>query len=1169
MKPISLSIKGLNSFEDEQKIDFLKLTQNGFFGIFGPTGSGKSTILDGICLALYGDIPRGKVNFINLSSDRAYVEFEFQISGAENKKYKVSREFKRDKKTGGLRSDKCKLIDITYDEPEILEESVTAVTKKCEDIIGLKKDDFLRTVVLPQGKFSEFLKLDGVDRRNMLERLFNLYEYGDELRKKLANSTDLEKGKLTRLEGELSGIGTVEDDNLEEQEVLVKSKKDEHKAAGEELKLMLEQLNEQTEVFKLQNEKQRYENQFNEHISKKPEIEDKAKSLETFKNANQIKTMIVDFEKIRAEFKNCSDRLSEIELKKKDAKEKKEQTQGKYNVAKNNYETEYPKLLESKGIYIDALEKIKELETLKLKIDESKAQEAEIGKKLNKLNVDKNDKDRELENVKKEIEEINFDINRLKVSVSLKSEVDKGYLLSKDMYREIERKKKLEIEKTDISKDCESGNEKVKDIKSKLEELKIKENILKKELSELNELPIGNKDDLIKLNERINLVSQAWNLKEEKDSRIKEFNCKIDKLKKQSSKLNGLKNEQKEILEGINKKLEKLKIENLALELRKSLKDEEPCPVCGSKEHLYRHTSEIFFKDLTEKDLTEYKSKLEESTNLILDYEEQIVKLNAEIIASNKQIEIDTLEIEKTDKNLFKVSPDVLKSEYENLEIKIKDFENKKQELETNEKICLKEISDYEIRKSSITSKLEANNKRLEGLQNEINEISEIIKSNEEKLSGLKEDLKIEDFEFEYNKIIDMESKREGYEKKLEGKKKFYSRMETLLKDIEKEISLSTNELSTISTRKEGWELNYTEQSSLLISKVGELASVNGLLKNTELKITEIQSNYNLLSKLKEEMEKEYNFLNEEFIKEKQNFIGLELRLRETEKNLINRIFEFKFADIETVKLNFKEQSEIDNIEKEIKDYENKLSNISSIIQNLEDKLGGRNVDEDEFKKFETEVEKKQNILVDLNENLILETKKLEDLKCKLEEIRRVSEKKNKIEKRLAILKELETLFKGNKFVEFVATERLKYISREASKRLLDITGGGYSLETDDEGIFLIKDNRNGGILRETSTLSGGETFLTSLALALSLSAEIQLKGTAPLELFFLDEGFGTLDDNLLEVLMNSLEKIHNDKLKVGLISHVESVKQRVPVKLIVTPAKSGISGSTVKIEYN
>ena len=349
MKPISLSIKGLNSFEEEQHIDFLKLTQNGFFGIFGPTGSGKSTILDGICLALYGDIPRGKVNFINLNSDRAYVEFEFQISGAENRKYRVSREFRRDKKSGSLRSDKCKLVDVTYDEPEILEESVTAITKKCEAIIGLKKDDFLRTVVLPQGKFSEFLKLDGADRRNMLERLFNLYEYGDELRKKLSNSMDIEKSKLTRLEGELSGIGAVEPDDLQNQEILVKAKKDEYELASKEAELILEKLNKQTEVFKLQNEKKTYVSQLDEALAKKPEIENKAKSLAIFKNANQLKDMIADFEKTKLEFESCNKKLSEIELKRKDCAEKKTEIEAKYNMAKQAYEAELPNLLASRG----------------------------------------------------------------------------------------------------------------------------------------------------------------------------------------------------------------------------------------------------------------------------------------------------------------------------------------------------------------------------------------------------------------------------------------------------------------------------------------------------------------------------------------------------------------------------------------------------------------------------------------------------------------------------------------------------------------------------------------------------------------------------------------------------------------------------------------------------
>lgn len=69
--------------------------------------------------------------------------------------------------------------------------------------------------------------------------------------------------------------------------------------------------------------------------------------------------------------------------------------------------------------------------------------------------------------------------------------------------------------------------------------------------------------------------------------------------------------------------------------------------------------------------------------------------------------------------------------------------------------------------------------------------------------------------------------------------------------------------------------------------------------------------------------------------------------------------------------------------------------------------------------------------------------------------------------------------------------------------------------------------------------------------------------------MFFLDEEFGTLDEDLLEVVISPLERIHNDKLKVRIISHVESIKNRVPRKLIVTLAKAGKGGSKTKIEVS
>ena len=116
---------------------------------------------------------------------------------------------------------------------------------------------------------------------------------------------------------------------------------------------------------------------------------------------------------------------------------------------------------------------------------------------------------------------------------------------------------------------------------------------------------------------------------------------------------------------------------------------------------------------------------------------------------------------------------------------------------------------------------------------------------------------------------------------------------------------------------------------------------------------------------------------------------------------------------------------------------------------------------------------------------------------------------------------------------------------------------------------FVIRDNKNGGVLRAADTLSGGEIFITSLSLALALSSSIQLNGSAPLELFFLDEGFGSLDDELLNIVMDSLERIKTDRRSIGIISHVENLKERVPVKLLIEPSQNTGSGSHIRVQYS
>ena len=112
---------------------------------------------------------------------------------------------------------------------------------------------------------------------------------------------------------------------------------------------------------------------------------------------------------------------------------------------------------------------------------------------------------------------------------------------------------------------------------------------------------------------------------------------------------------------------------------------------------------------------------------------------------------------------------------------------------------------------------------------------------------------------------------------------------------------------------------------------------------------------------------------------------------------------------------------------------------------------------------------------------------------------------------------------------------------------------------------FKVGDNLDGGNFRAVKTLSGGETFLVSLSLALSLSSAICMKSMRPIEFFFLDEGFGTLDGKLVDTVMDVLGRLSKD-FSIGLISHVEELKHRIENKILVTGATE-THGSRLRTE--
>jgi exonuclease SbcC len=205
MRPIRLSFEGLTSFASRQTLDFEKLNLD-LFAITGPKGAGKSSILDAICLVLYDKSSRGlnPIYRIRPGCNQLKIELEFRVDG---ERYQVQRVWARKKDAV---SNKLSVLRYFNDgEWEIIADTYKVVNETIVQLLKLKYDDFTRTVVLPQGKFDEFLNGNNAKRRELLKKLAGL-EILDKM-KAIADEKEAETGKrLAEIKGSLSVLTVAE-----------------------------------------------------------------------------------------------------------------------------------------------------------------------------------------------------------------------------------------------------------------------------------------------------------------------------------------------------------------------------------------------------------------------------------------------------------------------------------------------------------------------------------------------------------------------------------------------------------------------------------------------------------------------------------------------------------------------------------------------------------------------------------------------------------------------------------------------------------------------------------------------------------------------------------------------------------------------------------------------
>src|SRR5690554_5425982 len=170
-----------------------------------------------------------------------------------------------------------------------------------------------------------------------------------------------------------------------------------------------------------------------------------------------------------------------------------------------------------------------------------------------------------------------------------------------------------------------------------------------------------------------------------------------------------------------------------------------------------------------------------------------------------------------------------------------------------------------------------------------------------------------------------------------------------------------------------------------------------------------------------------------------------------------------------------------------------------------------------------------------------------------------LEEKRKTGEAEAAVARALADHLRADGFEKWMMGGALRTLVGGANALLRELSDGGYSLGFDDEERFVVVDHRNADEQRPAATLSGGETFLVSLALALALAEIHAAHGEARLDAVILDEGFGTLDEETLDTVASLLEDLAGSRgLMVGVITHVKELAERAPIRFEVSRGPKG-----------
>ncbi|MDD1784347.1 AAA family ATPase [Enterovibrio sp. ZSDZ35] len=1221
MKILSLRFKNLNSLKGEWKIDFTQtpFCDNGLFAITGATGAGKTTLLDAICLALYHQTPR--LGLISTSSNEIMTrgtaecsaEVEFEVKGHPYRAFWSMRR-SRGKADGNLQQADVELVDAKTDK--VLATQVKQKNELVERITGLDFSRFTKSMMLSQGEFAAFLNAKENERAELLEELTGTEIYG-RISEKVHEHFAAAKLALSQKEAEAKGVKLLSAEELAELESALTDVDASLKSEREKQAELAAHLAWWKDHEKSHQEKTQAQAQ---QVDAETKWQDAKPRLDKLEHSEPAEKLRLPYERWQTALKSV-DSASQVLATKQDA----------LKVTSEKSAQADETLLKTSDALALVKAQQRELETLVsehvLPLDtdikhqsqrhqELSLQRAGLSNKQGELTASQAKIAEQLDAKNREFESVTTFLSQHQSAGQLKQFLGQWAQMGQQLAQEQNAISALQKQESELTSSLHVDSEKaVAADKEKQAAFTQSENAKQawevQQQAFANATENGGIESLDKQRELLNAQlsahmqlgqwQQQW-LELEKDSAEKrhvlaEQTAQSKTLEQDVTALRQQYKDKKQLIDALSKLVSQE--EHLA-QYRAALQPHEACPLCGSTEHPALSGEAVNVSD-TLQQKAEAETALKELENIGKE--------------TGMKLEAGKRYIEELDKHLVRSQQQhkTLSDNWANTASSV----NLRIKIDQQDAFAAFSDEQRQARDAltQMLASLKAQDKALQQSKQQWDDAARLLASAEQALSLLS--LSIESKQREVQKLTAEKSQKQDY-------------LETLQSVLSQQISESgytppeNSALSTwLEARKQDadtWEQNNLRKETLAKEvALQEVELANSVKEMTALaeQQSALQSDIEALSATLElaKAKRADLFGDKSIDEEKRRVTGQteqaegsnkaaqsvaqqcqgDLRAIQAEVTSQTQALESLTAELNTQSAQWEEslsaspfgaldafqsallpEDEKQQLMAEKRGLENALEGAKVLLekakQHVNDVLAHERATEWQTVALEAvsldaeaHAEHLHQLVKrsgELTHALTSDKQRREDQQALFAEIERLRTAYDDIH----YLHSLIGSQKGDKFRKFAQGLTLDNLVYLANKQL-DRIHGRYQLNRKQgEGLELsVLDTWQGDIERDTKTLSGGESFLVSLALALALSDLVSHKTS--IDSLFLDEGFGTLDSETLDVALDALDNLNASGKMIGVISHIEAMKERIPTQLKVSK-KTGLGISELERVY-